>query len=292
MTTFDPDVELYFKALDEMDLPPSRVVTVEAARERYRRICRHFAEHGLDGVAVEEVEGPVRARLYGAEGPVLLWFHGGRMISGDLETHDSACRLLAAATGWRVCAVDYRLAPEHPFPAALDDAATAMDWCRARFGTVAVGGDSAGACLALYAALRKPGQALALILMYPMVDATMGSASHEEFKTGPGTSSEDIAMGYDLWLPEGVDREDARVSPLFAANLGSLPPTWVLTAEIDPLRDEGQLLAARAAEAGARVKHECVEHHIHGFLTAPSRFRAAHGAARSIGLFLNRVMEV
>ncbi len=287
----DPDVERYFEELAALKLPPSNGVPVEVLRERYRKICAHFADGALAGVPTEEIRGPVRARMYGREGSVLLWFHGGRMISGDLETHDSACRLLAADTAWRVCSVEYRLGPEHGFPAALEDAAAALEWGVETFGRVAVGGDSAGAHLALDAVLHRPERVAALVLVYPMVDATMGSASHGEFRTGPGTSSEDIAMGYDLWLPEGTDRREARVSPLFAKGFSVLPPVWVLTSEFDPLRDEGQLLVACLAAAGVRVEHEFVERHVHGFLTAPRVYRAARAAARSIGRFLESVKE-
>jgi acetyl esterase len=199
------------------------------------------------------------------------------MISGDLETHDSLCRHLAAASGWQVLAVDYRLGPEHPYPAAVEDAMRVVTEIAPR---AALGGDSAGASLALSGFTRETP---ALVLIYPMVDATRGCESHAEFRTGPGTSSEDIRYGYDQWLPPGADPRDPRVSPLFDPRLVEAPRSLVVTCGVDPLRDEGLLLRDRLP----RCEHLHFEGEVHGFLTYPARFAAAGRTIAAMANFLN-----
>jgi acetyl esterase len=286
-----PEVQSYLDELAGLHLPPSAGVPVADLRDRFRRICAHFAGPRIELPCVEPIDAPVPARLYqpSPSSPILLWFHGGRLISGDLDTHDAACRLLAAVTRHRVVAFNYRLAPEHPFPAALDDAREAVRWASGRFGPVAAGGDSAGAVLALDAALHCPAALRALVLVYPMIDATLSLPSHTEFRLGPGTSSLDVKLGYDLWLPNAARTDDPRVSPLFAPGLDVLPPTWIATAEYDPLRDEGLQFARRLAAAGVRVGEHFSAGHIHGYLTYPGRFSEARVAARKIAGFLDSV---
>jgi acetyl esterase len=272
-----PDCRAYLDELARLNLPGG---TVDEIRERYRRLCAQYAGPRVEVARVNEIAAPVRMRLYEDDprAGLLVWFHGGRMISGGLETHDPLCRLLVRETGWRVLSVDYRLAPEHPYPAAAGDARAALGWALAQGGGVALGGDSAGASLALLTALEAPGRVVALALVYPMIDATRQSASHAEFTTGPGTSSEDIRLGYSLWLPSAADPRDPQISPLFSPDFRHLPPTLILTAEVDPLRDEGDSLAARLAAAGVAVHHHRYVGHLHGFLTYPARFAAARDA--------------
>lgn len=270
------DSAAYLEELRRLQLPAR---SVEEIRARYRHLCAHFAGAPPDVRHVENLPG-MRHYWNHANSPVLVWFHGGRMISGDLETHDGVCRRLAYVTGWQVLAVDYRLGPEHPFPAALEDAATAVHAAEQMAPRVALGGDSAGASLALSAATEWT---TALVLVYPMVDATCAGASHQEFRTGPGTSGEDIRYGYDQWLPPGTDPHDPRVSPLFDARLSKMPRALVVTCGVDPLRDEGLLLRDRLA----RASHLHFEDEIHGFLTYPARFAAAGQTIDAIARFLN-----
>ena len=286
MRELHPDCQAFLEEVARLNIPAS---TVEEIRARYRRLCRHFAGPRAEGVETSEIEAPVRARLYATSpaAPLLVWFHGGRMISGDLETHDAVCRLLASRSGWRVLIVDYRLAPEHPFPAAVEDASAALAFARAMSPAVAIGGDSAGASLALAAALTAPQSAAALVLIYPMIDATCHLPSHAEFRAGPGTSSEDIRLGYTLWLPPGADARDPRISPLFSPSFAGLPPTFLLTAGIDPLRDEGVRLAARLIESEVPLTHTHYPRHLHGFLTYPARFTAAGEAVAHAAAFLS-----
>jgi len=172
--------------------------------------------------------------------PIVAYFHGGRFFSGDLESHDTLCRLLAMAAGCRVVAVDYRLAPEHRFPAAVDDACRAVEWACGRGVPVGLAGDSAGANLAGVAALAYRRSALRCqVLIYPMIDAECGAASYREFSEGYGPGAVDMQRGWAEYLPEGVDPRDASASPVYAVDVAGAAPAFVLTAEYDTLRDEG-----------------------------------------------------
>ena len=270
-----PDSAAYLAEVARLGLSAR---TIDEIRVRYRRLCAHFAPPRLEVVNV--VDG-ARARLYANRdrAPVLVWFHGGRMISGDLETHDALCRQLVHASGWRVLAVDYRLAPEHPYPAAFEDAALAMRAAYSLSSIVAVGGDSAGAILAIDAA--RHGSA-AMILVYPMIDATLSCPSHAEFRTGPGPSSEDMRFGYDQWLPPGTDRRDPRVSPLFESDVALLPPAFIAVSGVDSLRDEGMRFAQKLPSPTL----VCYEGEVHGFLTYAARFQASGDVVERIAAFL------
>jgi acetyl esterase len=274
-----PDSAAYLAEVARLSLPAR---TIDEIRARYHRLCVHFAPPRLEVASV--VDG-ARSCLYANSdrAPVLVWFHGGRMISGDLETHDALCRQLVHASGWRVLAVDYRLAPEHPFPAALEDAALAMKVAYSLSPDVAVGGDSAGAILAIDAA--RHGSA-AMVLVYPMIDATLSCPSHAEFRTGPGPSSEDMQFGYDLWLRPGTDRRNPRISPLFDTNPAALPPAFVAVSGIDSLRDEGM----RFAQKLPSPTFVCYEGEVHGFLTYAARFQAAGDVVERIAAFLRTVV--
>lgn len=273
----DPDCVAYLEELRALAMPAA---TAEEVRARYRFLCARYAGERVE-VAVRGVAGRVPLRLYGEGGPLLVWFHGGRMVSGDLETHDSLCRRLARAMRGRVLAVDYRLAPEHPDPAATEDARWALEAARGMGGPLTVGGDSAGAWLALEAALEDAVGLAGLVLVYPMIDASCRLASHAEFEAGPGTSGRDIRLGYEWWLG-GRKRE----SPLWAEGFEKLPRTYVLTCGVDPLRDEGLELGRRLKAAGVEVSERHYGAHLHGFLTYPARFRAAGEAVEEVAEFV------
>lgn len=267
--------------------------TIEEIRARYRILTQHFAGTPPDVVETRQVGS---YRWYSKQGSrdTLVWLHGGRFISGDLDTHDSLCRMLAAETGWAVMAVDYRLAPEHQFPAALEDSVEAvgraLDEAASEERRVAMGGDSAGAALALAAALeistRRPGALEALVLAYPMIDAECGSVSYGEFATGPGPPGDDMRQGWAHYLGKGVDPRDERVSPLYSGRLAALPRCLLWTAGVDPLRDEGLDLASRMAESGVELRHEHLPRMIHGFLTYPAAFPDARRFATQAGVLL------
>ncbi|MGD9734875.1 MAG: alpha/beta hydrolase [Solirubrobacterales bacterium] len=228
----------------------------------------------LARVEERRIPGPavtLPARLYvpaarppSSPAPLLLYYHGGGFVFGDLDTHDSVCRLLAAASGASVLSVEYRLAPEHPFPAAVEDAWGAFAWAAenaAELGAdparIAVGGDSAGGNLAAAVSLlaREGGGASPAmqLLIYPVTDLEGTMPSRLTYAEGYILTKADTDAFEAAYLPDGAARDDARVSMLHAADLSALPPAYVVTAGFDPLRDEGEAYALRMREAGTRV---------------------------------------
>lgn len=209
-------------------------------------------------------------------GPLLVYFHGGGFIEGDLDTHDAPCRVLAQRSGVPVLALTYRLAPEHPFPAAHDDAEEGYRWVvdhAAEVGAdparLAVGGDSAGANLAASVALAAARDGLPLawqLLVYPVTRVGIETPSRERYGDGFYLSSEFIERADASYTPRPEDRDDPRISILEAPVPAGLAPAYVVTAGFDPLRDEGEAYARRLADAGVEVELERREDQIHGFL--------------------------
>lgn len=278
MPTLHPECTAFLQSLAALDLPAD-------PPSRYARLCSIHAAPPPPSVTIRDAP-PLRWYEPTDPSAAILWLHGGRFISGGLDTHDSLCRLLAHASGRTVIALDYRLAPAHPYPAAIDDISAALPVILSRFPRLAIGGDSAGGCLALTAALKSKHPLDALVLIYPMLDATCHLPSHAIFESGPGPSSLDMRAGWDLWLPPDADGRHPDISPLFAPNLSRLPHTFLLTAGFDSLRDEGLHLASRLAAAAIPLTHTHLNGHIHGFLTYPAAFSAAGQTVRSIARFL------
>ncbi|UJW34596.1 alpha/beta hydrolase [Saccharothrix sp. AJ9571] len=242
--------------------------------------------------------GGIEATLYTPEGlpepsGLLVFFHGGGWVVGTRNSHDNTARFLAKHAGVRVLSVDYRLAPEHPFPAAAEDALAAFDYAHAKAGElgadparIAVGGDSAGGNLAAVTALvttRRGGPAPAFqLLFYPAVDLSTRRRSREIFGDGFFLTDAQMTWFADHYAPEGVDRTDIRMSPLLAEDLSGLPPAYLATAGFDPLRDEGEAYAKKLEEAGVPVALNRQEDLIHGyvnFLGIGRRFREATAEA-------------
>lgn len=258
--TLHPEAEAFLSELAELEIP-------KAARERYEFLCARFAGDPAAVGELREIEKPVAGRLYrDGPGPLLVWFHGGRFISGSLNTHDALCRRLARALEGSVLAVNYRLAPEHPYPAAFEDARAAADYARTLDENAAAGGDSAGAALALACGLET------VALVYPMADPSCSGASHDRFAYGPGPSSAEMRAGWEQFLPRNASLD---------LPLQHVRRALVVTAEIDPLLDEGLRLASVLPDA----KHVHVEGHIHGFLTYAARFSAAANIVSEIAAF-------
>jgi acetyl esterase/lipase len=208
--------------------------------------------------------------------PALLYFHGGGFVIGDLDTHDGLCRLLANASGCRVISVEYRLAPEHKFPAAVEDACAAACWVadHARAlgidpGRIAIGGDSAGANLAAVVcqlAKQAGGPKLALqLLLYPATDSAAETASRRALAEGYLLEKKSMDWFFQQYVEPGTDPKDPRLSPLLAPDLSGLPPAHIHTAEFDPLRDEGKAYAEKLAAAGVKVEYVCHPGMIHHF---------------------------
>lgn len=224
----------------------------------------------VEAVEIPGPTGSIAARHYVPHGspstsaPLLVYYHGGGWVIGDLDTHDAPCRFLAAHSGVQVLSIDYRLAPEHPFPAAPEDAFAAYAWASANAADlgcdparIAVGGDSAGANLAAVAALLArdadlPPAAMQL-LIYPVTVADEELPSRDLFGDGFLLSKPDMDFFESHYLPAGADRGDPRVSILRAGDLSGLPPAYLAIAGFDPLRDEGIAFAKRLEEAGVPV---------------------------------------
>jgi len=208
----------------------------------------------------------------------LIYYHGGGFVIGNLETHDSTCRRIANRSRCQVIAIDYRLAPEHPFPVPLDDALAAFRHIRdhaeafdADPARLAVGGDSAGGNLAAVVCqqARAAGEATPAyqMLIYPATDNTRQMASHRDFADGYFLSRDLIDWFLKHYIPAGTDLGDLRLSPLLAKDVAGLPPAFVLTAGFDPLRDEGRAYADRLLAAGIKVTYVNYPGTIHGFFS-------------------------
>ena len=225
---------------------------------------------------------PVRIyRAVGDERGALVYLHGGGWVVGGLESHAPLCRTLAARAGAAVVAVDYRLAPEHPYPAAVHDAWTATRWASRRFAPLAVGGDSAGGNLSAVVArrARDAGLALALqALVYPATDHGCRWPSYAENSSGPAFHTADMEWFWEQYLHDPARAAEPDCCPLRAPDLSRLAPAIVLTAEYDPLRDEGEAYANALRAAGVPVVLHRYDGLIHGFLRMPAVIGRADGA--------------
>jgi acetyl esterase len=284
-------------------------LTPSQARARIRAGAAAAAGPKLPQPAVEDLAipgpaGPIPARFYEPPGmgiedrPLIVYFHGGGWTIGDLDTCDGVCRFLALNAPATVLSVDYRLAPEHPFPAAVDDALAAFRWAaedNTRLGVdpgrIAVAGDSAGGNLAAAVGLlaRKGGGASPAMqaLIYPITDAVGGQQSRDEFAKGFLLSKADMDWFEHHYLPPGSDHADPRVSMLRADDLSGLPPAYVATAGFDPLRDEGEAYAARLQEAGVPVTLRRHPGLIHGFANMTEVSRTAREAMLELAAAVN-----
>ena len=268
--------------------PPAHEVPVEQARAAHSAETERLCGPG-DAVAEvrDVVAGDLRIRTYRPHengGGVVAYTHGGGWMMGTLDSYDSALRALAGAAGAVVASIDYRMAPEHRFPAAVDDALAGVRWLAAHAGEVggdgsrlAVAGDSAGGNLAAVAALRLRGELPLRLqaLIYPITDSGLDTPSYREFASGHGLSAASMRRFWDLYL-DGADGRHPDVSPLQAPDLRGVAPAYVLTAEEDVLRDEGEAYAARLRAAGVPAELVRWPGTIHGFF----RWLAVAGAAR------------
>jgi acetyl esterase len=276
----------------QKSLPPRSSMDIAQTREMLRRSGALAGEPpALPRVEDMLLPGQLRARQYWPSTedgqPIVMYFHGGRFFSGDLESHDTVCRLLAIAAGCRVVAVDYRLAPEHLFPAATEDACRAVEWLSKQGVPVGLAGDSAGANLVAGAAMaHRAAGLLCQVLIYPMIDATCGSPSFAEYADGYGPAAIDMKRGWSEYLPEGTDPCDPLASPIFAQDATALPRAFLLTAEYDTLRDEGEAYARKLIEAGNQVQVRRYLGAIHGFFAMPGTLSLARQALGDVAEFL------
>lgn len=310
----DPQAKSYLDLLASLGAPPIHTLSPQQARLAYKK-ARGIAQPeapAVAAVAESLAQGPggaIRLRQYRPLGsaatqrlPALVFLHGGGWTIGDLDTHDVVCRELANRSHCAVVSVDYRLAPEHKFPAAVDDTIAATQWIAANAGELgldpgrlAIGGDSAGGNLAAVAALQlrdAGGPPLALqLLIYPATDFRCGTPSHAQNGAGYLLTRESIEYFSNSYLNAAHEIVDWRASPVLARSHRDLPPAFVLTAGYDPLRDEGAEYARALAEAGVPVEYVCFESQIHGFLTMSKLIdeaslafdRCARALARALG---------
>lgn len=248
----------------------------------------------IANLAFAGAEGNLRARVYrprdaAAPAPVLVFLHGGGWSAGDLDTHDHVCRYLAARAGAVVAAIDYRLAPEHRFPAAFEDARAALHWIHADAAElgldtarVAVGGDSAGGNLAAALAVAARDEGLPplklQLLVYPALDLTADNDSLRENGEGYLLTRDAMEQFMGWYLPDRLARSDPRASPRYAPDHSGLAPAFVQAAEFDPLRDEARDYAALLEAAGVPVTYKCYDGMIHGFMRMGARVDAAFAA--------------
>jgi len=259
----------------------------------------------IEDVTIPGPAGPMPARLYagaragGPALPVVAYFHGGGWVQGDLETHHGVCARLAEASGAMVVAFDYRLAPEHPFPAPVEDCVAAYRWLRAHGrdlgadpGRVAVAGDSAGGNLAAVVSqqIAAHGERVptAQVLIYPAVDFALDTPSHREGEDAHIIPADRVRWYADRYLPPGLDRFDPRASPLRAHDLSGQPPTLLITAGFDPLRDEGHAYAAALRNAGVDVVDHEYPGQIHGFVFLTKAIPEGLECAHEIADFVRR----
>ncbi len=302
--TLAPEVQLVLAVLARRREPPIETLSTAEARQARRVLTAVYGGRPIPVQAVADLEidegagdrtAPLRARHYvppepGGPHPLLVYYHGGGFTYGDLDTHDGVCRTLCRHAGAHVLAIDYRLAPEHPFPAAADDALAAFHWAVANAsrlgadpGRIGVGGDSAGGNLAAVVsqlAARGGGPAPALqLLIYPAVDFTTRRRSRDLFGEGFLLSDPEMNWFEDNYLgAERTQASDPRASPLLAEDLSGLAPAFVVTAAFDPLRDEGEAYVKALQAAGTPATLRRFPGFIHGFINAAGVSRTARDA--------------
>jgi acetyl esterase len=315
----DPELRAMLERTAAAAPVPMHELPVDVARSGYKAgalasLGPDYQPVALARVSDRVVAGSVPVRIYQPEAggpgvtgprPIVAFAHGGGWVIGDLDTHDDTCRFLSQALSAVVVAVDYRRAPEHPYPAAIDDYWAAVQWAAqnaaamgADPGALALVGDSAGGHLAAAAALRARaagGPAIAVQAMaYPVTDATMSTATdpHASYATrsdGFGLSATSMAWFINCYLPRAADRALPDNAPLLVEDLSGLPPAVVATAEFDPLHDEGARYARRLGQAGVPVTWLAGDGLVHGFMR---QHRESRAAARARQAFADAISAV
>ena len=313
-TALDPQAKAVIDLIIKSGRPPYHQMTPADARKMFRETRPASTPPAPEIGAVRELAaegpaGPIPMRLYRPKGvlastalPVLVFFHGGGWVIGDMETHDVLCRQLTAGAEISVVNVDYRLAPEHKFPAAVDDAWAATKWVvahAAELGVdarrVAVGGDSAGGNLAAVVALmaRDAGApSIGLqVLIYPVTDVGGETGSYTEFADGFMLTRDSMRWFIAHYAPDKAAKLDWRVSPLRASSLAGVAPAVVVTAGFDPLRDEGDTYARKLREAGVPVDAMCYGGMIHGFMPMGRLIETGNRAVAHVAASLRQALQ-
>jgi acetyl esterase len=283
--TLDPQIAALLERVNAA--PPLSSGSPEEGREAFRTLnllAARFAPEIEVGSVEDRDDGPVPMRIYRPSGEALgtlMFIHGGGFVVGDLDSYDYQCRVLCSRAGVTVVSIDYRLAPEHPFPAGVEDTEAALDWVLAHEdGPYVIGGDSAGGNLA--AVTARPDLA-AQLLLYPVTDMVTEWPSTEENAEGYFLTRDDMEWfnGHYMGGDESL-RSDPRASPALAQDLSELPTTLIYTAQFDPLRDDGNAYAEALSAAGVKVVHRCFEGLIHGFFALGPVSQAAAAAVERV----------
>ncbi|MCL1472423.1 alpha/beta hydrolase [Argonema antarcticum] len=303
----DPQVQKLLQQLGQLELPPLTTLSPSQARE----LAAKLRGKPLRPLAIANVEnctitGDIAIRIYTPHGkkalPVLVFFHGGGWVLGDLDVADSTCRSLAKDAGCVVVSVDYRLAPEHKFPAAVEDAYAATVWVANNAGAInadvtriAVAGDSAGgnlaAAVALMARDREEPVLAYQVLIYPVTQYAFDTESYREYTEGCGLTKEEMIWFWHHYLANTADGENPYASPLLAENLSQLPPALIITAECDVLRDEALAYATRLRSAGVSVYLKQYDGMIHGFVGMAQVLDGGKNAIADIAAQLRSVFQ-
>ena len=309
----DPDAQLVLDMMRAAGRPPFEQLSPAEAREAYsnsRKILQPEPEAVAEArdATAPGPHGDIPVRLYRPQGtaaadvlPALIYYHGGGWLLGDLESHDGVCRRFANAARCRVVSVDYRMAPEHKFPAAVDDCAAATHWAIAQAAElgidparIAVGGDSAGGNLAAVMALMARDGTLPPLafqmLIYPATDMMMTSVSAQTVTEGVPLTTGTMRWFIDHYMRGDEDARDWRASPLRAADLSGTAQALVLTCAYDPLCDEGIAYARRLEREGVRVAHMHFSDQTHGFISMGRLIRASDVAIDAMGAVLQKAL--
>ncbi|NHM31468.1 alpha/beta hydrolase [Neobacillus terrae] len=305
----DPQAKFLLEQMEAAGAPPMDSLSPEEARATtdFSALAGEPEEVGkVENQTIAGPGGEIPVRIYTPKGegpfPALVYYHGGGWVIGNLETVDVPCRLLANRANCVVVSVDYRLAPEHKFPAAADDSYAAAKWVVDNAASiqvdaerVAIGGDSAGGNLAAVVALmaRDKGEiSLAYqMLVYPVTNHSYATESYTENADGYLLTKDSMVWFWNHYLQSEEDGKNPYASPLLAEDLSGLPPALVLTGEFDPLRDEGEAYAERLREAGVQVEAKRYDGMIHGYFWMPGALEQGRQSIEHAAKALKQVFE-
>ncbi|MCH9631673.1 MAG: Carboxylesterase NlhH [Chlamydiia bacterium] len=281
----DPELAEFLKSVSESGNKAFEIMSIDEMRQATKRLCVYYGDvepvHKVETRAVKDEKHDFLVRIYhpspAKDLPILIYFHAGGYVRGDIELCDPICRKIANRSSCIVISVNYRLAPEEQYPAALEDAYTALCWAHyyaheigGSKDHIAVAGDSTGANLATALTLltkdRNGPKISFQILMYPVLDYTYSFPSHEKFATGYFMTEEALKFYESQYFPEEADRKNPYISPYFIKNFEGIPPAYIITAECDPVRDEGEAYAEKLKNAGVKVVHYRFKGTMHGFI--------------------------
>lgn len=306
MSNLSPESKAYLEGFNEM--PDLHTMEPQAVREMMAQAPPVEVELATVAnvkdqfISVGDTE--IKVRIYTPEGsgpfPLFIYYHGGGWVIGDLETADPSCRMIANKTGSVVVSVDYRLSPEYKYPVPFNDSYEALKWVyeyavdlNGDASNITVGGDSAGGNLSATVALRSRDEngpkIAAQILIYPVTDMTYNTPSYHQFQKGFGLDKNLMIWFVDHYIRDEKDKDDEYAAPLRAKNVNELPPAFIITAENDVLRDEGNAYARRLKEAGVKVETFLEEGLVHGYFTNMAVFQERIKETISrIDMFLNK----